>query len=167
MSFPDPSAIQPPSEPPLVSIIMPVHNGARAGQGWLQRSLLSCIQQTFTDWELIVQDDASTDNTPAIIREFAGKDNRVSYRRNETNLRTPGTLNAGFAAARGTYFTWTSDDNLFRPTALERMASFLDSNSDVDIVYADFDLIDDEDKLIQPVRVGEPDELANECCVGA
>src|SRR2546421_11390556 len=107
------------SAPPLVSIIMPVHNGERSGQGWLRRSLQSCLEQTFIDWEMIVQDDASSDNTPAIIAEFTAKDARISYRRNETNLKTPGTLNAGFAAARGRYFTWTSDDNVFRPAALE------------------------------------------------
>ena len=123
----------------LVSIVLPVYNGAR----FLRESIDSILNQTYTNWELLILDDCSTDDTPAISMEYAQKDNRVHYYRNEKNLRLPGNLNRGFSLSAGEYLTWTSDDNLFRPIALERMVNALESNPDIELVYASYQIIDE------------------------
>jgi len=101
----------------LISIVLPVYNGAR----FLRESIDSVLNQTYTNWELLILDDCSTDETPSIAQEYAEKDSRIFYYRNERNLRLPGNLNRGFSLAKGDYLTWTSDDNRYRPTALEKM----------------------------------------------
>src|SRR5260221_4071409 len=129
---------------PLISIVLPAYNGAT----YLGQALQSCLDQSYLAWELIVVDDASTDATPAIIREFAMHDSRVSCIRHETNRRLPGALNTGFAAARGEFLTWTSDDNLYRVNAFEAMAAVLTEMPAVDFVYADFDVIDEAGRVV-------------------
>lgn len=73
-------------------------------------------------------DDASSDETPAIIAEYIARDPRISTIRNVTNRQLPASLNVGFALARGRYFTWTSDDNAYRPEALARMVAALETD---------------------------------------
>lgn len=123
----------------LVSIVLPVYNGAR----FLRDSIESIIGQTYTNWELLILDDCSTDDTPIISIEYTEKDERIHYYRNEKNLRLPGNLNRGFSLSVGEYLTWTSDDNLFRPMALERMVDALESNTSVDLVYSSYQIIDE------------------------
>ena len=118
----------------LVSIILPTYNGKR----FLRESIESVINQTYKDWELIVVNDCSTDNTLQIIEEYAQKDNRIKYITNEINSKLPQSLNNGFKLAKGEYYTWTSDDNKYYPTAIEEMVQFLDINNDVDLVSFNF-----------------------------
>ena len=105
----------------LISIVLPVYNGAR----FLKDSIDSVIAQTHQNWELLILDDCSTDETPEIAKEYQATDSRIQYYRNEKNLKLPGNLNKGFSLAKGEYLTWTSDDNRFRPNALERMLEVL------------------------------------------
>ena len=115
---------------PLVSIILPTYNGSK----YIRTSIDSCLNQTFSDFELIIVDDASSDETPRIINSY--KDARIRYIRNQTNQRLPKSLNMGFFHARGKYLTWTSDDNIYLPKAIERMLHTLQSLK-FDFVYAD------------------------------
>src|SRR5687767_2807233 len=124
---------------PLISIVLPTYNGER----YLAEAIESCLAQTCRDWELILVDDASSDGTPAVIARYARQDPRVRAIRNPANRKLPGSLNAGFARARGDYFTWTSDDNCYRATALAEMRAALAADPAVDIVYAGYTLIDD------------------------
>ena len=123
----------------LVSIILPTYNGKR----FLRESIESVINQTYKDWELIVVNDCSTDNTLQIIEEYAQKDNRIKYITNEINSKLPQSLNNGFKLAKGEYYTWTSDDNKYYPTAIEEMVQFLDTNNDVDLVSFNFNFINE------------------------
>ena len=148
---------------PTVSIILPVHNGRR----YLPAALDSCLAQTFADWELIAVDDASTDETPAILAAYAARDARIRIVRNGANLRLPASLNAGFAQARGRYLTWTSDDNLYRPEALARMVATLDDDPSLDFVYARATTIDGDGQPLGPEPIGTPDDLALRNVVGA
>lgn len=126
-----------------VSIVLPSYNGAR----FLAQSLESIINQTFTDWELIIVDDCSTDNTYEIAKSYTDKDPRITVIHNETNKKLPASLNVGFAHARGKYFTWTSDDNVAKPNWLSVLVDYLDKNPDVDMVSADMDYIDENGNL--------------------
>ncbi len=151
------------SKGPLVSIVLPTHDGSR----YLERAIESCTRQTLGDLELIVVDDGSLDDTPGIVERSAASDPRIVLLRHATNRGLPAALNTGFARARGRYLTWTSDDNLYRPTAISEMARFLDENPGVGLVYCDYTKIDEEDRVIGGVVAGPPRKLAYYCVVGA
>jgi glycosyltransferase involved in cell wall biosynthesis len=125
-----------PCRPGLVSIVLPVYNGA----SFIAASIDSVLAQTYTDFELIVVDDGSTDETPSILESYRG-DARVRVIR-QPNRKLPAALNAGFAEACGEFGTWTSADNLMHPGMLAELSQFLNGNPDAEMVYADYDLID-------------------------
>lgn len=127
------------SHNPTVTIVLPCYNGA----GFLAQSIDSVIHQTFTDWELIIVNDCSTDNSLEIMQHYANEDSRIRIINNEHNLNLPGALNRGFREAKGKYLTWTSHDNRMAPTMLEEFVSYLDNNPDKGLVtacYAAFSL---------------------------
>jgi glycosyltransferase involved in cell wall biosynthesis len=153
--LPRESQSQPASTMPLISIVLPTYNGAR----YLEESIESVCRQTFAAWELIVVDDASSDETPQIIAAYCARDPRICSVRHKTNRRLPAALNTGFAAARGALLSWTSDDNHYQPTALEELARVLAEQSNVDFVFADYAIIDDAGRTVRQVRAQEPLEL--------
>lgn len=140
---------------PIVSIVLPTYNGAR----YLGHAIQSCLDQTYPHWELVIVDDASTDDTPALIAQFASKDCRIRHIRHTQNRKLPGALNTGFAATTGDYLTWTSDDNCYRPEALAVMVAFLESSPEYGMVYADHTLIDADGRSVQHVSVRDPEDL--------
>jgi glycosyltransferase involved in cell wall biosynthesis len=147
----------------LVSIVLPTYNGARHPD-WLDASIRSCLDQTYRHLELIIVDDCSTDDTPRLLAQYAG-DPRVRIIRHETNQKLPRALNTGFAHARGDYLTWTSDDNVFTPDAIERMVAYLESQPGVGFVYTDYVLIDDAGRTIRRVEAGGPEHLRERCAI--
>ena len=147
---------------PLVSIVLPTYNGAR----YLADSIQSCIDQTYPHWELIIVDDCSTDDTPTVIARFQALDSRIRAIRHESNRKLPGALNTGFAAAKGDYLTWTSDDNAYRPHAIATMLAHLSAHPEIGVVYCDFTKTDADGKPLQSCVLPEPQELAFQNCVG-
>lgn len=143
------------SPTPRISIILPVHNGAV----YLEQALVSVLQQTFDDFELICVDDGSTDATPELLASFAATDSRVRVITNRPNKGLPGALNVGFAAARGMFHTWTSDDNIVRPQMLERLFFALESNPGAAIAHGNFSVIDDEGAVIGFQKVGPASDI--------
>ena len=148
------------TSPVLISIILPTHNGAR----YLRQSIDSCLTQTYADFELIIVDDGSDDPRVAAILT-PQTDPRIRVLRLEKNAGLPAALNAGFREARGTMLTWTSDDNLFRPNALEVMTREL-KRGDADFVYARATSIDEEGKAIGSIVPRPADQLALDNCIG-
>lgn len=148
---------------PLISIVLPTYNGSR----YLIEAIESCRLQTFPDWELIIVDDASTDETTAICSRFLEIDSRIRVVRHNENKKLPAALNTGFAQARGEFFTWTSDDNLYEPDALDRMCRFLNENRTTDIVYSDYKVVDVQGNPVRTVRAPSPDALVSCNAVGA
>lgn len=134
----------------LVSIVLPIYNGEK----YMRKSIDSVISQTYTDWELLIIDDCSTDGTPEIAKKYAELDHRVHYYRNQTNLRLPKALNRGFSLANGDYLTWTSDDNYYYPDAIEKMKSALDEE-EKSFVFASCDVIDSEDNIVEVISVSD------------
>ncbi len=127
-----------PAGTPLVSIVLPTYKRAQV-LPWAIRSVLA---QTYANWELIVVDDNSPDDTAAVVASFT--DPRIRYVRNDPNLKLPRALNRGFSLARGEFLTWTSDDNLYAPQALEKMVVRLQAGG-CDLVYADYWLFSEQD----------------------
>jgi glycosyltransferase involved in cell wall biosynthesis len=108
---------------PRVSIGVPVHNGGPLFAEMLQ----SLVTQTFTDFEIVISDNASTDDTSSIARRFAGRDERVRYYRNETNIGAAPNFNRVFELANSRiYFKWAAHDDLYKLTFLERCVEVLD-----------------------------------------
>jgi glycosyltransferase involved in cell wall biosynthesis len=148
---------------PLVSIILPAYNGAK----YLPEAIESCLSQTYPAWELIIVDDCSTDTTPGIIAEYAAHDGRIRGIRHRTNLKLPGALNTGHAAAKGAYLSWTSDDNRFLPAAFEEMVQFLEQNPAIGLVYADSVAIDEAGNHLRDFPAEPASRLAYFNALGA
>lgn len=134
----------------LISIILPIYNGEK----YMRESIDSILNQSYTNWELLIIDDGSTDNTPAIASEYKDMDSRVHYYKNEQNMRLPRTLNRGFSLAKGDYLTWTSDDNYYYPTALEKMIHALETQNK-DFVFASCDVINAEGEIVETIAVND------------
>lgn len=123
---------------PRVSIAVPVYNGER----YLRESLDGLLAQTFTDFELVIADNASTDGTEAICREYVARDPRVRYHRNERNLGGPGNFRRVFELSRGEYHKWSTADDLWHPTFVERCVAVLDARPDVVLAYPRSNIVD-------------------------
>lgn len=123
----------------LVSIVLPTYNGEK----YLADSIESVINQTYKNWELIIINDCSTDKTLEIAQNYAAKDNRIKVYSNDENLKVPKSLNRGFSLANGEYFTWTSDDNMYKPRAIEYMVNYLDNNRNFNMVSCDFEFVNE------------------------
>lgn len=121
---------------PCVSIVLPTYNG----EAFLHESLQSCLNQTLRDLEVIVVVDGSTDGTEHILAACADERLRVVRQGNEG---LPAALNAGFALAKGRLWSWTSDDNVFLPEAMEVMARYLEQNPQTAMVCTDFLVMDE------------------------
>jgi len=148
---------------PNVSIILPTYNGAK----YLALSVESVLLQTYQDFELIIVDDGSTDATWDIVSMYVKKDARVKAIKHETNSNLPTALNTGFAAASGQFFTWTSDDNLYKPNAIEIMVNHIMQFDNVDIVFADYAVIDEYGMYMKTRIVGPWDILPIMDLIGA
>lgn len=125
----------------LVSIVLPVYNGER----FLSQSIDSVLGQTYPDFELIIVNDCSTDSTEEIILRYAAKDARIRYKKNEVNSKLPASLNIGFAQAKGEYYTWTSDDNMYHADAIERMVNYLNEHPETGMVSCGYNAINEDD----------------------
>ena len=133
----------------LVSIVLPVYNGEK----YLRESVDSILQQSYSNWELLIIDDCSSDSSASIAKAYAATDSRIHYYRNAENMKLPRTLNRGFSLAAGEYLTWTSDDNKYRSNALERMVHALDENPELGFVFASCRVINESGKEIEYISV--------------
>lgn len=107
--------------PPLVSIGIPVYNGARL----MRQALDHLLEQTYPHVELVICDNASTDDTGAICQAYAARDARVRYYRNPTNVGLINNFRLAVARCTGTYFTWAAVDDRKLPMAIEACLSAL------------------------------------------
>ena len=146
-----------------VSIILPVYNG----EDNISAAIDSVLQQTYTNFELIIVNDCSTDGTFAILEDYLNKDERIKVINNPTNQKLPKSLNIGFYHASGDYYTWTSDDNLYKCDAIEKMVNILEKMTGFDMVYSDFIRIDSEGKELGVSELDEPQGLLVGNIIGA
>lgn len=136
------------SEPaPTVSIGLPVYNGAR----YLAGSLDALLAQTYEDFEIIISDNASTDGTEQICRDYAQRDARIRYVRQPVNIGAAPNHNLLVGLARGRYFKWASHDDLYAPELLRHCVEALDRFPDVVLAHAWDAFIDEQGEIIEPV----------------
>lgn len=111
---------------PVLSVGMPVYNSA----AFITEALDSILGQTFSNFELIITDNASDDGTSDICQAIARADSRVRYRRHAVNIGCPRNYNAAIEFARGAYFKWTSSNDICQPRFLETCVAALEANPD-------------------------------------
>ncbi len=143
---------------PRVSIGLPVFNG----ENYLEEALESILAQTYTDFELIISDNASTDRTQEICETYAARDPRIRYYRNEKNLGAAKNYNRVFEVASGEYFKWAAHDDVLDPEFLARCVTILDQDPSIVLCHAKTGRIDEHSHLVgtyeeyQYLRIGSP-----------
>ena len=115
---------------PKISVVIPAYNA----EIYLSEAIESIINQTFKDFELIIIDDSSVDNSWEIIKKYSLQDNRIKIYRNEVNLGIAGNRNKGISLSSGEYLAWQDADDISIATRLERQVSFMEAHQEVGIV---------------------------------
>lgn len=110
-----------------VSVVTSIYNGEK----YIAETIDSVINQTFTDWEYIIIDNASEDRGPEIIDEYAKKDKRIRFYRNETNIGQYANLNKAHALARGRYIAHLDADDLCCPQRLEKQYAYMEAHPEL------------------------------------
>jgi glycosyltransferase involved in cell wall biosynthesis len=128
---------------PTVSIVIRVYNRER----YIGRAIESVLSQTYTDFDLLVWDDGSTDKTAKETLEYAKKDRRVriAFYNHRGAVKA---LKSALADTFGTYLCWVDGDDMLAPTALEETVAVLEENPTVGMVYTDYQVIDASDRII-------------------
>jgi len=134
-----------------VSIGMPVYNAESS----IRIAIDSLISQTFTDFELIISDNASTDSTLTICEEYAKKDNRIRYIRQSENRGPVWNFNFVLNQARSEFFVWAAADDFWEPTFLEKNIGILESSRNVIGSISDVKLFGKITKNLKPVVVDD------------
>lgn len=137
---------------PRVSIGLPVFNGSRH----LTDALSAILAQTYTDFELIISDNASTDGTAEICRRFAAQDPRIRYYRQPRNIGAAPNFNFCYELATGEYFKWAAHDDILAPEFLARCVEALDATPDAVLCQSLVRLVDEQDRFLGVYRPVEP-----------
>ncbi|HET6426375.1 MAG TPA: glycosyltransferase family 2 protein [Planctomycetaceae bacterium] len=130
-------------DPPRVSVLLPVYNSER----YLRETVASVLQQTFTDFELLIVDDGSTDRSPQILAELAATDSRISVTR-RPNDGYVSALNELLAKARGEYMARIDSDDVAFPKRFARQVEFLDAHPNVLVVGSYVQVIDEDGDVL-------------------
>ena len=123
---------------PKVTVCLPTYNSGE----FLTQAIDSVLQQTFTDFELIISDDCSTDNTPEIIQDYLAQDKRIKYFRNLENLGLFPNWNQCLEYASGEYITVFAQDDVMLPKNLEKKVEILDKYPNVGLVTSSIMVVD-------------------------
>ena len=136
---------------PRVSIIMGVYNGSLK----MDVSINSIIAQTYKDWEFIICDDGSKDDSFSKLQEYASKDARIVIVKNEQNSGLAKTLNNCLSVAKGQYIARMDDDDYSHPDRLEKEVAFLDEHPEYAIVATGRNMVDENGLWGEDVFIGE------------
>jgi glycosyltransferase involved in cell wall biosynthesis len=150
---------------PLVTIGMPTYNGAR----YLAQSIDSLLGQDYSNFEIAISDNCSTDGTEAIARAYAQRSKRVRYVRSETNLGASANFNRALGLARGPYFMWAADHDLWDPALISRCVAALEADPAAVLAYPQSLLIDENGAVIEEmddqIDLGQPSALDRYKCL--
>lgn len=144
---------------PMLTVGMPVYNADR----FLAKSLDSILQQTFADFELLISDNASTDRTEAICLEYASRDKRIRYFRNERNMGAGWNFRRVYSQANGKYYKQAAHDDFLEPTFLEECIKALEADPGLVLAHARTRIVSRTGELVEyyssPLRFDSPDPL--------
>lgn len=128
----------------LVSVVMPAYNAEK----YIEQAILCILEQTYTKWELLIVDDASNDNTIAIIKKYALKDSRIKFSQNETNIGYLKTWNKLIDIAAGDFITFLDADDACAANRINILYNYLEENPDIKIVGSNINLLSEEGRQI-------------------
>lgn len=135
----------------LVSIVMPTYNC----MNYIGETVETVLEQTYQNWELLIVDDRSTDNTKKVVDKFSTQDNRIRYIELEKNSGVAGARNRGIEEARGNYIAFLDSDDLWKKDKLEKQVRFMQEHQYA-FTFTSYDLIDEAgNKLNKCVEVPE------------
>jgi glycosyltransferase involved in cell wall biosynthesis len=126
------------SDSPLITIGLPVYNSER----YLRQSLDSLLAQTYSDFVLVISDNASTDGTAQICQDYAAADPRIEYSRNETNIGNPRNFNKVFEMTKTRYLKWSTADDYWGSSFLERALEVMESDPTIALCYPQAVIVD-------------------------
>ncbi|MDQ3247643.1 MAG: glycosyltransferase, partial [Chloroflexota bacterium] len=129
---------------PRVTIGLPVYNG----ENYLTTALDAILAQTYTDFTLVISDNASTDRTQAICLAYAAADKRIRYMRNAVNWGAAPNFSRVCELATGEYFMWAAHDDIMAPDLLARCVEVLDQDATVVLCHAQIKIIDAQGEVI-------------------
>jgi glycosyltransferase involved in cell wall biosynthesis len=124
---------------------MPVYNG----EGYLEQAIQSILDQTLDDFELLINDNASSDRSEQICRDLAASDSRIDYQRNAENVGAAGNYRRVFSRARGSYFRWMNADDLCAPNSHAMCLQALEANSDAVLSYGRTTIIGPDNETLE------------------
>lgn len=125
----------------LVSVVMPVHNAGR----YLEEAIRSVMAQTYSNWELLVVNDASTDDSVEIATRLAAEDSRIKVYDNPTPTGHPATpRNVAVSLAKGRYIAFLDSDDVWLPNKLEHQLPFFNESDKIGVVFSDYEKVDEE-----------------------
>jgi glycosyltransferase involved in cell wall biosynthesis len=130
---------------PRLSIGLPVYNGEK----FLKESLNSLLNQTFSDFELIISDNSSTDNTEEICRNYAAQDQRIRYYRNASNIGCACNFNRVFELSTSEYFKWAAYDDLHAPDFISKCMQVLEKNPHYILCHSHTSFINEQGNFLQ------------------
>ncbi|HGE6932936.1 TPA: glycosyltransferase family 2 protein [Enterobacter cloacae] len=139
----------------LISIIMPSFNSS----GTISETLDSVIKQSYLNWELLITDDCSTDNTVSIIKEYASRDSRIKIYSNLINSGAAVSRNNSIENANGDFLAFLDSDDLWLPHKLSKQHSFM-KNNNLDFSFTAYELIDGSGLKIGKTVDLQGDELS-------
>lgn len=142
---------------PRLSIGMPVYNGASL----LAAALDSFLAQTYRDFEIVVSDNASSDDTPRILEAYAARDPRIRFVRNDRNIGANGNFVRAAELSRAPLFKWAAHDDLYAPAYLARCIEALDTDAGLVLAHADTIFIDEDAKPYK--SAGKPGHWIGPC----
>lgn len=149
----------------LVSVIMPTYNCGR----FIEETIASIQEQTYTNWEIEIVDDCSTDDTYDVVKALMEKDSRIHYHCLETNSGAAVARTEAMKRARGEYMAFCDSDDLWMPEKLERQLMFMRDNGYAFSCTA-YEQIDEESKslnrVIKTVQKTDYNRLLLDCPVG-
>lgn len=126
---------------PLVSIITPMYNSEK----FILKTIESIVNQTYTNWELILIDDGSTDNTIKIVEDFKSKYANIKLLQNDTNLGAAKSRNKAILEAKGDYIAFLDADDVWKPNKLEVQIQFMQTHN-CDVSFSSYEQIDENGK---------------------
>jgi len=135
-----------------VSVVLVTYNRAAL----LNRTIEGLLHQTFADFELIIADDASPDETRQICEEWARRDGRVKYHRRPVNVKMPENLNLGILSSTGEYVAILHDDDIYRSDLLEKWSASLDEFPNAAFVFNTYPVLDKDGNVRLVVRMPLP-----------
>ncbi len=133
------------TESPVASIGLPVYNG----ENFVAEAIQCVLDQTFSDWELVICDNASTDGTVEICRQFAERDSRIRVHQNPRNMGVCFNYSEVFRLSRGQYFKWMAHDDLFTPRFIEACVEELENDQGVVLAFTKMCYVDASGQVLR------------------